>query len=161
MSNKRVRTTRSSRRRPYCKQAWPLAERLAYYTQPDPLSGCHIWQGFTSGGYGRLNYKGQVMLAHRAAWEQKHGPLPKTKVLRHRCNVRGCVNPDHLVPGTKAENNADIKVAQIRLADARAKAARAAGTSRGARPIRIFYDGVEITGNVTIRAIDRDDPARP
>ncbi len=157
MSKKRVRTTRPSRRRPYCKQAWPLAQRLAHYTRPDPLSGCHIWQGFTSGGYGRLNYKGRVMLAHRAAWEQKNGPLSKTKVLRHRCNVRGCVNPDHLVPGSKAENNDDMRRVHFRLADARAATARGvAGSAPGARPIRIFYDGIEIRGDVTISVIGPD-----
>jgi hypothetical protein len=157
MSKRRVRTSRSSRPTPYCKQSWPLSKRIAYYTRPDPLSGCHIWQGFVSGGYGRLNYKKRVYLAHRAAWEQKYGPIPKEMVLRHLCNVRSCVNPDHLVPGTKAENNDDIKRAHLRLAEAKAATARKAGAAPcRARPIRIFYDGIELRGDVSIRVIDPD-----
>jgi hypothetical protein len=157
MSNKRVPTTRPPQRKPDCKQAWLLAKRIAYYSNPDPLSGCHIWQGFTSGGYGRLNYRGRVMRAHRAAWEQKHGPLPKAKVLRHRCNVRSCLNPDHFVLGTKAENNDDMRKAFFRLANARAATARGVGGSTpGARPFRIFYDGFELKGDVTIRTVDPD-----
>jgi hypothetical protein len=76
-------------------------------------------------------------------------------ILRHRCNVRRCVNPDYLVPGTRSENNADIKAEHIRLADARVATAPAArGSNPGARPIRIFYDGVELTGDVAIRIVD-------
>ena len=51
-------------RRPYnrkwprnCERAWSIAERIAYYSRPDPLSGCHIWQGYLKGGYGCLGGK--------------------------------------------------------------------------------------------------------
>ncbi len=85
----------------------------------------------------------------------KHGPIPDGLVLRHRCNVRRCVNPDHLVPGTRAENNADTKAELLRLADARAATDPAVcGSNPDARPIRIFYDGIELTGDVTIRIVD-------
>ena len=141
---------------PYCKPTATLAERVAFYSKTDPLSGCHIWQGFRSRGYGRLYYRQQVWLAHRLAWQLKYGPIPKGMVLRHRCNVRSCVNPDHLVPGTPAENSADLKRAHCRFADARVETAPLSGP--GARPIRIFYDGVELIGDVTIKVVD---PRRP
>jgi hypothetical protein len=151
MSKKRVRSDRAPRSMPYCKRTWSLAERIAHYSKLDPLSGCHIWQGPLRGGYGHLWHQHRISLAHRLAWELKHGSIPKGMVLRHRCNVGSCVNPDHLVPGTRSENNADIKAAHLRLADARAATAR--GSVPGARPIRIFYDGVELTGDVMLKVV--------
>jgi len=164
MSNKHVLmpTGLTPRSRVYCKRAWSLAERIAYYSRPDPLSGCHIWHGSLRDGYGYLRYKRRPRVAHRLAWEAKHGPIPKGMVLRHRCNVRSCVNPDHLVPGTPAENSVDIKVAHRRLADARTATAKALpGANAKARPIRIFYDGIELAGDVTLRILDADPLGRP
>ena len=135
-----------------CKRTWSLAERLAYYTRPDPLSGCHIWQGRLSQGYGLLYHDRRLSPAHRLAWQMKHGPIPAGMVLRHRCDVRCCVNPDHLVPGTRSENNADTKAAHLRLADARAATAKGR-RGPGPRLIRIFYDGVELTGDVTLKVV--------
>src|SRR5690349_2879354 len=138
--------------KPYCKRSWSVAQRVAHYSRPDPLGGCHIWDGALRRGYGTLRYRGRTLFAHRLAWEAKYGPIPGGMIVRHRCNVRRCVNPDHFVLGTRAENNADIRAANIRLADARVETARVSGP--GARPIRIFYDGIELIGDVTIEVVD-------
>jgi hypothetical protein len=156
MSKKRPRPGHAPWSRPYCKRSWLPAERVAYYSRPDPLSGCHIWHGHLNhSGYGTLHYQNRTFFAHRLAWQAKNGPIPGGMVLRHRCNVRSCVNPEHLVPGTTAQNNEDIKAAYLRLGRARAETIRSArrGNSKP-RPIRIFYDGVELTGDVAIRVID-------
>jgi hypothetical protein len=145
--------------KPNCNRKWSVAQRVAYYSRPDPLSGCHIWDGALRRGYGSLRYQGRTLSAHRLAWEAKYGPIPDGMIVRHRCNVRRCVNPDHFVLGTHAENTADIKAAQFRFADVRAATAKAApGSNASARPIRIFYDGIELIGDVTIKVVD---PRRP
>ena len=41
----RARRPTSKRPVPYCRKTWSPPERLAYYSTPDPLSGCHIWHG--------------------------------------------------------------------------------------------------------------------
>jgi len=150
MSKRRVRKVRCDR--PYCKPSWSLAERIAYYTKPEPLTGCHIWQGrLRPDGYGNLCHEGQVQLAHRLAWALKYGPIPAGMVLCHRCDARRCVNPDHLALGTRSDNNADIKAGRIRHADAREATAKANPVfDTGAAAIRIFVGGVEMRGRVLI-----------
>jgi HNH endonuclease len=151
MSRKRVPYVQS--KRPYCHPSWSAEQRLTHYTEPDPLSGCHIWHGPLKQGYGWLQYQGRMWRAHRLAWTVKHGSIPKGMILCHRCNVRRCVNPDHLALGTRADNNADIKAGRIRLADARAATAQPQPALHpGATAIRIFVGGVEMRGRVLIEA---------
>jgi hypothetical protein len=152
MSRKRVPPVRS--KRPYCRPSWSAERRLAHYTEPEPLTGCHIWHGALLNGYGALRYQGRRRQAHRLAWMLKYGPIPAGMILCHRCNVRRCVNPDHLALGTRADNNADIKAARLRLADAREATAQAnPAFDPGATAIRIFVGGVEMRGRVLIEAV--------
>lgn len=45
--------------------------------------------------------------AHRVAYIEAFGEIPKGLVVRHKCDVRNCINPDHLEVGTHKENTAD------------------------------------------------------
>lgn len=51
----------------------------------------------------------------RYVWEKINGPIPKGLVLRHTCDNPACVNRDHLLLGTHADNVAD-RVARGRSA---------------------------------------------
>jgi hypothetical protein len=71
-------------------------------------TGCHIWTGAKlHGGHGTLKVNGKNMQAHRISYEMTNGPIPAVMVVRHKCDVPACVNPDHLEIGTQGENVRD------------------------------------------------------
>src|SRR6476620_3614504 len=103
----------------------------------DTIPGfCWLFEGaLDQNGHGNVRVKGgrwgwTTKKAHKVAYEHHKGPLPKPVcercgiegegwcekcgkklkklVVRHTCDVRNCVNPDHLVPGTHNENMKDM-----------------------------------------------------
>lgn len=139
-----VKRQRRSRPGSYCN--WPYEQRLFYYSTLDPLSGCRVWHGPKNrDGYARILFDGRQWLAHRLAWTLKQGPIPEGMILCHRCDERSCINPDHLFPGTRGDNLADLKAKRLARSDARAD---------GGGTIRIIYRGVELVGEVRVAAVD-------
>jgi len=76
------------------------------------INGCWLWIRSLNGwGYGQITVKRSHKSAHRYAWELYVGPIPEGLLVLHRCDVRRCVNPEHLYLGTDLDNarNASVR----------------------------------------------------
>ncbi len=71
---------------------------------------CWLWVGaIAPNGYGLFFWGRRGRGAHRVAWEIAHGLIPEGLCVLHHCDVKNCVNPNHLFLGTKRDNYQDSK----------------------------------------------------
>lgn len=87
-------------------------DQQRFYSKVDiDDNGCFNWTGnHTTKGYGTFWLDKKRVYAHRWAYEDCIGPIPKGLQLDHLCRNRRCCNPEHLEPVTREENLARGKV---------------------------------------------------
>jgi hypothetical protein len=95
-----------------------LAQRFWSFVERGNPSDCWLWiSGVSGSGHGQIRINGQKVYAHRVAYELVVGPIPDGLFLDHMCHNRDlacpggtncthrrCVNPAHLEPATRREN---------------------------------------------------------
>lgn len=70
---------------------------------------CWLWTGCIHRlGYGHFRVGRKLVSAHRFAYSAFVGPIPEGAVVCHACDVRHCVNPEHLWLGTQQDNVRDM-----------------------------------------------------
>jgi len=87
--------------------------RRRFWSYVEKTESCWLWRGGRSkSGYGnfRVSADEPNVSTHRFAYEDTIGPIPRGKLIRHSCDVKICVRPDHLAPGTVLENSQDAMV---------------------------------------------------
>jgi predicted XRE-type DNA-binding protein len=88
-------------------------EAARYWAKVDKASsprGCWIWTGCIHPikGYGAFRFRGRNHAAHRITYRHFKGDIPDALLVCHTCDVRNCVNPDHLWLGTNKANMRDM-----------------------------------------------------
>jgi hypothetical protein len=85
----------------------PMEIPRRFARQINKTDTCWLWTGHINNvGYGRYNGKNYPsQYVHRAMFFWSNGYLPVTpNVVGHLCEVRNCVNPEHLTEQTQSAN---------------------------------------------------------
>jgi hypothetical protein len=115
-------------------------ERLLQGVTINPKTGCWERSGCMENGYTRVRFSratgGRAVLAHRLSWAIANKAEPGDMFVCHSCDVRHCVNPDHLWLGTALDNTRDMA--------AKGRRARQTAPRKRVRGSKLTIEDVEL-----------------
>lgn len=86
-----------------------IIDRIESNYLPEPNSGCWLWTGYVANdGYGQIKINGERWKAHIMSFNIFRGGLSGGKMILHTCDIRCCINPDHLYEGDVRDNSRDM-----------------------------------------------------
>jgi len=87
-----------------------IKEKLLNKMVMNPKTDCWEWTAGTNNiGYGMMRDGDKMRTAHRLAYEEFKGIIPKGMQVLHICDNPKCINPKHLWLGTIQDNMRDKK----------------------------------------------------
>lgn len=80
----------------------------------DGVEHCWLWHGpHNTNNYGVFDSSIDERNAHRFSWLIHRGDIPKGMTIDHICEIRCCVNPDHMELKTQSENSKMIGMRDV------------------------------------------------
>ena len=84
------------------------ADKKRFWDKVDKSGDCWLWTtGLQTKGYGQFELNRGKRTAHRLSYMLCIGPIPTGLLVCHNCNVKHCVNPEHLYLATNQQNCQD------------------------------------------------------
>jgi hypothetical protein len=120
------------------EQFWARADRSG------GPNACWIWNGsMTASGYGTARVlDGHRRPAHAVAYILTYGEPAGKVIFCHHCDVRRCINPIHVFPGTHADNSADCVAKNRQAKGERVTSSKLTEAQVNEIRRRVMYEGI-------------------